>query len=117
MQGLDQAGLSVEDVKVLIEFVKESEPDPASHRRYLAGLLQDAPNAAEAIASVREFRTAEATRRSRVAPGSAIRDENMANAVRAADEWAKYVADRKARGLSLSGPRPPHPWESGGKSE
>lgn len=107
-------GYSLDDIRLVIEFMKESEPEPSNQRRYLAGILQDPAKRKEAIENVRKFRSSETKKLSDAEFGAAIRRANQSSVERFEGDWNAYVATRKAAGEPIAGPRDPHPWEVSG---
>lgn len=117
---LKAAGLTDADLLDLAAFVAESEPDGGKRRRYLGRVLSDAGVARRAIDDVRAHQAHE-TARAKPQPSTGPSDAEFGAAIRAANQrsveqferdWHAYVAERKAAGEPLAGPRDPHPWEA-----
>jgi len=107
-------GFTLDDIRRVIAFMKESEPDPSNQRRYLAGILQDATRRKEAVENVRKFRAMEAVQVADAEFGAAIRRANQRQVVQFEADWNAYVAAKKAAGEPIAGPREAHPWEPNG---
>jgi len=117
---LEAAGLTRADLLDLAAFVAESEPDGGKRRRYLGRVLSDAGVARRAIDDVRAHQAHEAAQ-AKPRPSTGPTDAEFGAAIRAANQlsveqferdWHAYVAERKAAGEPLAGPRDPHPWEA-----
>jgi hypothetical protein len=114
------AGVSVGDVEIVAIYCQQNAEVPSA---CMAAILSRPMMRAEKIEELRTFASAKAAReewrkqncvdkkRPPEASGEALRQQNMNTQQRLNEEWDAYVAERKAKGLPLVGPRPPHPWE------
>lgn len=110
-------GVTTDEVRLVIAFIKETDPEPSHQRRYIAGILQDRQKRTDAIANVRQFRTSEAKHVSDAEFGAAIRRANQSHVAEFERQWSEYVAAKKAAGEPIAGPRDAHPWERARRAE
>lgn len=106
--------VSMDELRAVIAFVKETDPEPSNQRRYLAGIFQDATKRKESFHAVRKYHDSRMRNLTDAEFGAAIRRANQRQVVQFEADWNAYVAAKKAAGEPIAGPREAHPWEPNG---